>query len=190
MATPADPAARRVTFATREVLKKHYEAHLAHHGLVIPSSEPLPEGTELDVQLVLPEQAGTLTVLARVVATQEAAAGGAYELQLQLLDFDEEKHATVRAVLSGAPPASAAASPPRPAPASASPPRPTAAEASRADAADEGFVELEPAESGRGNGCCFGHKELVLRLNRTGLRSCGRAVSFRPKQQRRARGGW
>jgi cell pole-organizing protein PopZ len=133
--TPAAPAARRVTFATREVLKQHYDTNLAHHGLVIPSAEPLPEGTELDVQLVLPEEAGTLAVIARVVAAQEAPAakGGAYELQLQLLDFDEEKHVTVRAVLAGGSPAPTAASPPRPAaaesaPAAAPPPRPTAAE--------------------------------------------------------------
>ena len=107
MPTPAESGPRRVVFPTREVLKQHYEANLAHHGLVIPSAEPLRQGTELDVQLVLPDEAGTLVVTARVVAAQEAPAAKrhAYELQLQLLDFDEEKHVTVRAVLAGASPA-------------------------------------------------------------------------------------
>jgi hypothetical protein len=116
-AAPPDAGVRRIVFPTRKVLQKLYETLVVERGLLLRSAEPLPEGAELRLQLVLPEEAGTLNVAARVVGTREAPAGkgGAYQLQLQLLDFDEEKQAKVRAVLSGASAASAEASPPRPA---------------------------------------------------------------------------
>ena len=78
---------------------------MAHHGFVVGNAEALPQDTELSLELVLPEDAGTLTVIARVVSARETPGGEGdpYELQLQLLDFDAEKQATIRALLAAEP---------------------------------------------------------------------------------------
>jgi hypothetical protein len=109
----SNPGARRVVFPTRKILKARSEMLLVHHGLVVPCGEPLPVGAELRLELVLPEEAGTLAVSARVEGAREAPTGRGYQLQLRLLDFDEEKHAAVVAAISGAPNLSAADSSPR-----------------------------------------------------------------------------
>jgi len=97
--------ARSVVFPSREDLKERFETLLAHHGFVVGNAEVLPLDTKLSLELVLPEDAGTLTVIARVVGARETPCGkdGPYELQLQLLDFDAEKQATIRALLAAGP---------------------------------------------------------------------------------------
>ncbi len=72
------------------------------HTYVIASPEPLPHDTELSLELVLPEDAGTLDVTARVVNAREATSGSgaSWNLQLRLLDFDAEKQAKIRDLLA------------------------------------------------------------------------------------------
>ncbi len=95
--------ARSVVFPTRELLKERFEKLLMHHAYVIANAEPLPQDTELSLELVLPEDAGTLDVTARVVSVRETSSGSgaSWDLQLQLLDFDAEKQATIRDLLAG-----------------------------------------------------------------------------------------
>jgi hypothetical protein len=72
------------------------------HAYVIANAEPLPQDTELSLELVLPEDAGTLDVTARVVSSRETSSGNgaSWALQLQLMDFDAEKQATIRDLLA------------------------------------------------------------------------------------------
>ena len=101
----ARPPARSVVFPTRELLKERFEKLLVRHTYVIANPEPLPRDTELSLELVLPEGAGTLDVTARVVNAREASSGSgaSWALQLQLLDFDAEKQATIRDLLASEP---------------------------------------------------------------------------------------
>ena len=94
--------ARSVAFPTRELLKERFEKLLMRHAYVIANPEPLPQDTELLLELVLPEDAGTLDVTARIVSVRESTAGRAdsWDLQLQLLDFDAEKQAAIRDLLA------------------------------------------------------------------------------------------
>jgi hypothetical protein len=97
--------ARRVVFPTRELLKERFEKHLMRQSYVIASAEPLPPDTELLLELVLPEDGGTIDITGRVVDARERSPGGAapWALQLRLLDFDAEKQATIRDLLAGEP---------------------------------------------------------------------------------------
>ncbi|MDH3214267.1 MAG: hypothetical protein OEM05_17465 [Myxococcales bacterium] len=101
--------ARRVVFQTRELLKERFEKQLMRQAYVIANTEPLPEDTELWLELVLPEDAGTIDVTGRVVTARERSNGGAapWALQLRLLDFDAEKQATIRDLLASEPDAMA-----------------------------------------------------------------------------------
>jgi len=101
-AVRAHHPARSVVFPTREVLKERFETLLMRQAYVIENPEPLPLDTELSLELVLPEEAGTLDVTARVVNARESSSGRAdyWDLQLQLLDFDAEKQATIRDLLA------------------------------------------------------------------------------------------
>ena len=94
--------ARSVVFPTREHLKERFEKLLMRHTYVIANPEPLPHDTELSLELVLPEDAGTLDVTARVVNAREATSGSgaSWNLQLRLLDFDAEKQAKIRDLLA------------------------------------------------------------------------------------------
>jgi len=94
--------ARSVVFPTREFLKERFETLLMRHAYVIENPEPLPQDTELSLELVLPEDAGTLDVTARIVSARESSSGRAdsWDLQLQLLDFDAEKQAAIRDLLA------------------------------------------------------------------------------------------
>jgi hypothetical protein len=97
--------ARRVVFPTRELLKERFEQLLMRQSYVIASAEPLPPDTELLLELVLPEDGGTIDITGRVVDARERSPGGAapWALQLRLLDFDAEKQATIRDLLAGEP---------------------------------------------------------------------------------------
>jgi hypothetical protein len=97
--------ARSVVFPTRELLKERFEKLLMRHAYVIANAEPLPQDTELSLELVLPEDAGTLDVTARVVSSRETSSGNgaSWALQLQLMDFDAEKQATIRDLLASEP---------------------------------------------------------------------------------------
>ena len=104
-AVRAHHPARSVVFPTREVLKERFETLLMRQAYVIENPEPLPQDTELSLELVLPEDAGTLDVTARVVNSRETTSGNgaSWALQLQLLDFDAEKQATIRDLLASEP---------------------------------------------------------------------------------------
>jgi hypothetical protein len=97
--------ARRVVFPTRELLKERFEKLLMRQSYVIASAEALPPDTELLLELVLPEDGGTIDITGRVVDARERSPGGAapWALQLRLLDFDAEKQATIRDLLAGEP---------------------------------------------------------------------------------------
>jgi hypothetical protein len=101
-AVRAHHPARSVVFPTREFLKERFETLLMRHAYVIENPEPLPRDTELSLELVLPEDAGTLDVTARVVGSRESSSGraGSWDLQLHLLDLDAEKQAAIRGLLA------------------------------------------------------------------------------------------
>jgi hypothetical protein len=96
---------RRVVFSSREILKERFEKLLMRQSYVIANTEPLPPETEMWLELVLPEDAGAIDVTGRVVGSRERTPGGAapWAVQLQLVDFDAEKQATIRELLASEP---------------------------------------------------------------------------------------
>jgi len=124
-----------VVFKSPEILRRHFDLYLVHHGLVVPRTEPVERDTPVRLRLVLPEGGGELWLTGRVVDTleQPERARAPYDVRLELLDLDAEKEETLRRVASGgAPPAA---------------PRPQAAEAPPAET--EAIATPEPSAAPR-----------------------------------------